>query len=193
MAKANKRPLSNTVRIIGGEYRGRKLAFPDVPGLRPSTDRIRETVFNWLQQTLPGAQCLDLFCGSGALGFESLSRGAKTVHFVDREKSVCVQVDKNLQLLGVANANVFCGTAEQFLGTSKICFDIVFLDPPFQRDLLQACCEQLETSGVLASNALIYLEAEFQLDGLVLPENWILKRSKKAGVVHYGLVERHIV
>jgi len=190
VAKANKRPLSNTVRIIGGKYRGRKLAFPDVSGLRPSTDRVRETVFNWLQSAVPAANCLDLFCGSGVLGLESLSRGAKRVQFVDREKSVCKQIEENFQILEVDNANIFCGTADQFLSTSKIRFDIVFLDPPFQQSLLQEVCDQLEASGVLAAKALIYLEAEFPLDMVVLPDSWTMTRSKKAGAVYYGLVER---
>lgn len=190
MAKANKRPLSNTVRIIGGKYRGRKLAFPDVPGLRPSTDRVRETVFNWLQSAIPAANCLDLFCGSGVLGLESLSRGAKWVQFVDREKAVCKQLEDNFQILKVDNAHIFCGTAGQFLSTSKTHFDIVFLDPPFQQELLQDTCNQLEASGVLAAKAMIYLEAEFPLDRVVLPDSWAMTRSKKAGAVYYGLAER---
>ena len=192
MAKAKKRPPSNTVRIIGGEYRGRRLAFPDITGLRPSTDRVRETVFNWLQQTIPGANCLDLFCGSGALGFESLSRGAKSVWFVDREKSVGEQIKKNIVVLGAENADIFCGTAAQFLTTVRGPVDIVFLDPPFQQDLLQDTCAQLEVSGILAARAWIYLEAEFPLENVILPDTWALTRSKKAGAVYYGLVERSV-
>jgi 16S rRNA (guanine966-N2)-methyltransferase len=190
VAKAKKPQRDNTVRIIGGELRGRKLTFPDIESLRPSTDRIRETVFNWLQNDVPGARCLDLFCGSGALGYEALSRGARSVFFVDEEKRVCDQIRANNALLKADNAEIFCGTAQQFLAQAPAAeFDVVFLDPPFQRDMLQGICEKLVQSNCLAhKSALVYLEAEFPLEDLSLPDEWRLVRSKKAGAVYYGLV-----
>lgn len=190
MAKAKSRPQSNTVRIIGGEYRGRKLSFPDVEGLRPTTDRVRETVFNWLQQEIVGARCLDLFCGSGALGLESLSRGAKSVQFVDQDKKVCQQIDQNLAVLKSENGTTFCGTAEQFLRQTDVTYDVIFLDPPFQKNLMQKICDKLENSSCLSPRATIYLEAEFPLEEIELPTTWKMIRSKKAGAVFYGLVER---
>ena len=189
MPKPRRKQQTNTVRIIGGEFRGRRLAFTDSEGLRPSTDRNRETLFNWLQNYVAGANCLDLFAGSGVLGFECLSRGAASVSFVDMEKAICRQLEQNLSLLKVDTASVYCGGAADFLTRYKgKGFDLVFLDPPFHKDMLQDACDRLAKSGLLLSAAYIFLEAEFPLDQLGLPNNWRLIRNKTAGTVYYGLV-----
>ncbi|WP_052063439.1 16S rRNA (guanine(966)-N(2))-methyltransferase RsmD [Nitrincola sp. A-D6] len=184
-----------TLRIIGGEWRSRKLPFPSIEGLRPTPDRVRETLFNWLQTSTPGAACLDLFCGSGALGFEALSRGAASVTFVDKAPEVTYQIRQNLNLLKAQNADVV-GTAvldwlEMKKADQEPRYDLVFLDPPFRQDLIKSTAALLETRNLLNSNALIYIETEndWQPDGL--PENWALYREKTAGQVSYRLYQRN--
>ena len=185
----------STLRIIGGEWRSRKLPFPAIDGLRPTPDRVRETLFNWLQTSTPGAACLDLFCGSGALGFEALSRGAASVTFVDRAPEVARQVRQNLNLLKAQNADVVCAAVIDWLEMKKADqeprYDLVFLDPPFRQDLIKSAATLLETRNLLNSNALIYIETEsdWQADGL--PENWSLYREKTAGQVSYRLYQRN--
>ena len=123
-------PRSNQVRIIAGQWRGRKLSFPDVTGLRPTSDRIRETVFNWLATSLPGASCLDLFAGSGALGFEAASRGATRVVMVDRNRDVVRALRDNRQRLSASMIKIVQQDAENYLSAADGQFDVVFLDPP---------------------------------------------------------------
>ncbi|WP_417581008.1 16S rRNA (guanine(966)-N(2))-methyltransferase RsmD [Nitrincola sp.] len=184
----------STLRIIGGDWRSRKLPFPTIDGLRPTPDRVRETLFNWLQTSTPGAACLDLFCGSGALGFEALSRGAASVTFVDRAPEVVHQVRQNLNLLKAQNADVICAAVLDWLemkqADQEARYDLVFLDPPFRQNLIKSAATLLETRNLLNSNALIYIETEsdWQADGL--PENWVLYREKTAGQVSYRLYQR---
>ena len=183
--------LTNTVRIIGGKWRGKKLGFPSIPGLRPTPDRIRETVFNWLQ----GARVLDLFAGSGAFGFEALSRGAAYTVFVEIDRNAVAQLKTHLRALHIDNAQVEHCAAVQFLlggllDADRQPFDIVFLDPPYGQNLLQPCITELENRQFLADNAYIYLEAERALKTLPLPENWRLHRSKHSGQVSYHLAVR---
>jgi 16S rRNA (guanine966-N2)-methyltransferase len=180
----------NQLRIIGGEWRGRKLAFADVPGLRPTGDRIRETLFNWLAPYLPGARCLDLFAGSGALGLEAASRGASRVVMLDRAPAVVRLLREHCATLHAGSVEVLQADALQYLGGTAEPCDIVFLDPPFHQGLLQPCCERLETHGWLAPRAWIYLEAERELGEPALPEGWVLHRSKAAGEVGYYLATR---
>ena len=152
---------SNTLRIIGGSHRGRKLKFADVPGLRPTPDRVRETLFNWLAPLIPGARCLDLFAGSGALGFEAMSRGAREVVFVDSHSLAVKALRENIALLGDGSAEVIQSGALEWLSRQPAePFDVVFLDPPFRQDLLEPCCQRLDEAGWLASPAAIYLERE---------------------------------
>ena len=180
----------NQLRIIGGEWRGRKLSFPEIPGLRPTPDRVRETLFNWLAPIISGARCLDLFAGSGALGLEALSRGASQVVLVDNHDAAIKQLQTNLAVLECTTAEAVKAEALQFLKGPASAFDIVFLDPPYQADLLSGCIAQLEQGGWFASTAWIYLEASSKSDLPPLPANWTLYRSKTAGEVGYHLVQR---
>lgn len=169
------------LRIIGGDYRRRQLPIPDLPGLRPTPDRVRETLFNWLGQTLYGQRALDLFAGTGALGIEALSRGCREALFVERETKASAQLTANLASLGAHNAQVQTQDALRFLATEPTeRFDLVFLDPPFHQDLAAPCCEALELGGWLADDALIYLEVEATLTPTV-PSHWQLYRETRAG------------
>jgi 16S rRNA (guanine966-N2)-methyltransferase len=178
------------IRIIGGAYRGRKLTVVDEPGLRPTPDRVRETVFNWLQPVIVGARCLDLFSGTGALGFEALSRGAASVVMVDKSAAVIDVLRKQLEVLGATNAIIYKATVPQQLKKPEQPFDVVFLDPPFQENLLVPCCHYLEENYFLADNAYIYLESKQIIAAERLPSNWQLLKSKKAGLVAYQLAVR---
>jgi 16S rRNA (guanine966-N2)-methyltransferase len=183
----------NELRIIGGQWRGRRLRFPDVAAIRPSPDRVRETLFNWLQHDIVGSRCLDLFAGSGALGIEALSRGAAHVTFVDSERVVAGHLRKTLDTLGSANASIKTQDARRFLAGTPARFDIVFLDPPFGEDLLPSVCTALETGGWLTSPALIYLELPAKAGAPPLAEGWTLLKSRQAGEVGYHLVRREAV
>jgi 16S rRNA (guanine966-N2)-methyltransferase len=174
------------LRIIGGTWRSRRLTFPEREGLRPTPDRVRETLFNWLQPWLPGATCLDLFAGSGALGLESLSRGAGQVVLVEQDVAAVSALRANLALLDARGAEVVQADARVFLQGPARQFDIVFLDPPYASGLLAECCTRLETGGWLRKQGLIYLEAAGD-QALPLPATWTLLRSKRAGQVGYHL------
>lgn len=186
---ARERPArqGNELRIIGGAWRGRRIRFALVEGLRPSPDRVRETLFNWLRDQVIGSRCLDLFAGSGALGFEALSRGATQALLVDRESAVVRELRANLSLLGATNGEVLHADALQFLQGAPRRFDIVFLDPPFASRCVPEVCGLLERRGWLAPDAHIYIEqsAREALEGL--PAGWTLVRSKQAGEVGYHL------
>jgi len=176
------------LRIIGGLYRGRRLPVPAQPGLRPTGDRIRETLFNWLAPVVEGAHCLDLFAGSGALGFEAASRGAAEVVMVERTASVVRILEVNAKRLGALALRVVHADALQWLqGPCDRTFDIVFLDPPFASGLLPPTCELLARHCWLAPRALVYLEAPAQDELPALPGTWELLRHKRAGQVRYAL------
>lgn len=179
----------NRLRIIGGQWRGRKLAFPNEPGLRPTPDRVRETLFNWLQGDIVGARCLDLFAGSGALGLEALSRGASRSVMVDAASAVCRQLDANLQLLRCDEGVVVHLSAERFLerGPGEARYDVVFIDPPFEQGLVEPIAQRLAAADWLAPGALIYVETERALFELNLPEDWQALREKHSGHVRYRL------
>ena len=157
---------SNQLRIIGGEWRGRKLHFPDAPNLRPTPDRVRETVFNWLTPMINGARCLDLFAGSGALGLEALSRGAEHTTFVDSHKKVAQALTSHLELLKANNAEVITMDSVKFLTTENFKpeasnrYDLVFLDPPYHLEFMQKVVPLLESNNWLSENAMLYLENE---------------------------------
>lgn len=182
----------NQLRIIGGRWRSRRLAFPDVPGLRPTPDRVRETLFNWLQPVIEGARCLDLFAGSGALGLEAASRGAGEVVLVDREPKVVERLRENARLLSATGVQVVQADALRYLNEKPTqLFDIVFLDPPFGHNVLAPVCRMLEANGWLRDQARIYMEAEKNLVIPGIPANWRIIRSKTAGQVGYHLALRH--
>lgn len=190
--KPTKTKRPRQLRIIGGRWRSRRLSFPDVEGLRPTPDRVRETLFNWLAPVIEGARCLDLFAGSGALGLEALSRGAAGVVMVDRDPHVIACLKENIATLSAPGATLVAADVLTWLQSPQRDqhFDIVFLDPPFHQDLLDPCCKLLEERGWLAPSAHIYLESESALSPPALPANWQLKRSQKAGQVGYHLAIR---
>ncbi len=178
---------SRQLRIIGGQWRGRRLAFPDVSGLRPTPDRVRETVFNWLQGVIEGARCLDLYAGSGALGFEAASRGAGQVVLVDADTRVATRLREHVTALGAEQIEVVHASAQSYLATTPEPFDIVFLDPPFRQGLLAEVVAMLGTRTLLKPGGYVYMEAEAELGEPALPDGWELVRSKKAGDVGYHL------
>jgi 16S rRNA (guanine966-N2)-methyltransferase len=178
---------ANRLRIIGGRWRGRPLQFPPLDAVRPSPDRVRETLFNWLQGAIVGARCLDLFAGSGALGIEALSRGAAHVTFVDREPRLGRHLSETLGRLGADSASVVVEDATAFLRSPAQRFDVVFLDPPFASDLLQDVCDAL-ARGWLAAEAWVYVECPAQQPLPSLPPGWSVHRTKRAGQVGYHLL-----
>ncbi|MCW8930236.1 MAG: 16S rRNA (guanine(966)-N(2))-methyltransferase RsmD [Gammaproteobacteria bacterium] len=198
-AKVNKSALkkgaTNQLRIIGGQWRGRKLNFADGEGLRPTMDRVRETLFNWLQGDIVGARCLDLFTGSGALGLEALSRYASEVVMIDKNPQAIRMIRQNLELLKVDNAQLIKTDASDFLGSysskqqnKESTFDIVFLDPPFNQQLVPVFCKLLKQSQCLSDQALIYIEIEKKTQLSDLPDNWEIIKEKQAGQLAYYLV-----
>jgi 16S rRNA (guanine966-N2)-methyltransferase len=181
---------SNELRIIGGTWRGRRLRFSPVRELRPSPDRVRETVFDWLQGVIPGARCLDLFAGSGAFGFEAVSRGADRAVLVDENPQVVAWLRANAGRLMAERVQVVQADAEAYLKRPGEPFDVVFLDPPYRSRLLEQCARLLEENGWLAPAAHIYLEAPAASGAPAVPEGWRLVRSRQAGQVGYHLAER---
>ncbi len=177
----------NQIRIIGGTHRGRRLRFADAPGLRPTGDRVRETLFNWLQPLIGGAHCLDLFAGSGALGLEAASRGAGEVVMVERVCKVADQLRANVQLLRLEHAQVVQSDAIKWLESDPLPFDIVFLDPPFADDLLGRLLPSLLDGGWFKPNALVYLEADAKPGLPGLPNGLVLEQEKRMGQVAFGL------
>lgn len=172
------------LRIIGGQWRSRRLSFPAIEGLRPTLDRIRETLFNWLQHEVEGARVLDAFAGSGALGFEALSRGAKEVFFLEKSSAAATQLKSNLTLLKATNAQVWTGDSLIWLEQNTTEFDLVFLDPPFHQGLLQSAIELLE----LKAGALVYVEHEPELHPS-WPMHWHERKSKSSKEFCFRLFE----
>lgn len=184
---------NNRVRLIAGVHGGRRLQFPAAEGLRPTADRVRETLFNWLQQDIAAASCLDLFAGSGALGFEAASRGAAKVTMVESQQNVFRSLQRNLSLLHLEDVVLPVNTdALRWLNGSAERYQIVFLDPPFRKKMMQPVIELLEEDGWLESGALIYLEQELHEAQPRLPQNWRIIRDKTAGQVRYQLLERAV-
>jgi 16S rRNA (guanine966-N2)-methyltransferase len=178
----------NSVRIIGGVWRGRRVHFPDMPALRPTPDRVRETLFNWLQNSLDGTRCLDLFAGSGALGLEALSRGAAEVVFVEQFPAASRVLQEQLVRFGGAGkGRVMEMGAARFLRTAPMPFDIAFLDPPFGQDALAEYIPMLDAGNWLKAGSLVYLESEKIAGVPKLPDHWELLKSKSAGEVGYHL------
>lgn len=180
-----KRPENaGKIRIIGGAYRGRRIAVASRPGVRPTPDRVRETLFNWLGQRLDGLACLDLFAGTGALGFEAASRGAARVVMVERDREVFLSLQRTRDLIGAAGVELVLGDALEYLAGAAESFDLVFLDPPFGQNALPAVLERLP--GRLAPRARVYVEAERAVTGPA----WRELKGARAGQVSYQLLER---
>lgn len=179
---------TGSIRIIAGKHRGRKLPVLMAEGLRPTTDRVKETLFNWLMPYIHNANCLDCFAGAGSLGFEALSRGAKKVHLIELNKAAAKQLLANKQLL-LPNDVTVCNTdALTFLKNQvPVKFDIVFIDPPFRQNLISHTSALLN-NGWLSDQALMYVEMEVECDQS-LPHNWQLLKEKIAGQVAYRLYQ----
>ncbi|UHD18763.1 16S rRNA (guanine(966)-N(2))-methyltransferase RsmD [Thiocapsa bogorovii] len=176
------------LRIVGGRYRGRRLPIPNESGLRPTSDRVRETLFNWLAPVIPGARCLDAFAGSGALGFEAVSRGAGEVILIEQSGAVVRQLQTNARRLGAEETRILHGNAIRWLEGSGQAFDIVFLDPPFADALWAPAIERLAHRGWLKAGSRVYLEAPARSGFPDLPAGWDLVRDNTAGQVRYVLV-----
>ncbi|MGF1911625.1 16S rRNA (guanine(966)-N(2))-methyltransferase RsmD [Vibrio kasasachensis] len=184
------KPSTGFVRIISGLWRGRKLPVHDAQGLRPTTDRVKETVFNWLAQDVPQAKCLDLFAGSGGLGFEAASRQAEIVTLIELNPAVFKQLEKNIASLKAVNIAAKNTDALAFLSQPGTPQHVVFIDPPFRKGLLSETVSLLEQNGWLAEDAMIYIETEKELPIDGIPENWHLYREKNAGQVSFRLYHR---
>jgi 16S rRNA (guanine966-N2)-methyltransferase len=181
-------PQPSSVRIIGGTWRGRRVSFPALPGLRPTPDRVRETLFNWLQHSIVDTVCLDLFAGSGALGLEALSRGAKEVVFVELAEPAARNLREQCRQLGTGTkANLQTMGAARFLASAPRAFDLIFLDPPFHQDMLKMLLPTLDAGPWVKDGTLVYLENERAAGAPALPDQWELLKSKSAGEVGYHL------
>lgn len=178
---------SGKIRIIAGDWRGRKIDVIDSPGLRPTPDRIRETLFNWLQHDIVGARCLDLFAGAGALAFEALSRGAAEVVMVESSVKIVEGLKKCAEALGSTNHTIQRADALDWLNQADASFDIIFLDPPFEQGYIEQCCVLILEQTLLKPNGLVYIESE---KGIILPKGWEVKKKTEAGNVQSLLIKQ---
>lgn len=188
-----KPPSSSKLRIIAGQWRSRVFEFAPVKGLRPTPNRVRETLFNWLSPAIEGAVCLDLFAGSGALSFEALSRGAAESIIVDSSREVCHCIEQELGKFKCRNARIYHQSAALWLDNhaGKKTFDIVFLDPPFAQNLIPAISRKLNENNFLKPGTYIYVESELDISLDELPLNWQLLKNKSSGEVQYQLFQYH--
>lgn len=181
-----------SIRIIGGLWRGKKLPVLERAGLRPTTDRVKETLFNWLMTEIAGARCLDCFAGSGSLGFEALSRQARSVVMLEKDPLAFKQLQENRQKLATQALEIVRTDALVWLSGVGESFDVVFIDPPFYQDLLAETLTKLEENDWLADEAWIYVESEAQHLAPYVPETWTLHREKQAGQVMSRLYHRQV-
>lgn len=186
--KQNSHQTKGSIRIIAGKHRGRKLPVILADGLRPTTDRVKETVFNWLMPYIQDSTCLDCFAGAGSLGFEAFSRGAKHVTFIELNKGAAAQLKMNKTLLSAENTDILNIDATKYLAQPTTKFDLVFIDPPFRQDLINNTIHTLNKDW-LTNDAIIYLEAEKEASDINIPENWQLLKEKIAGQVAYRLYQ----
>ncbi len=191
MSKSKVVTGAGEVRIIAGRYRGRRLQFPAAPGLRPTGDRLRETLFSWLQTELPGARCLDLFAGSGALGFEAASRGASEVVMVEANAGVASALQANISKLAANEIRLVRGDALAYLNQQSQPFDVIFLDPPFHGDWLDKVLALIASRQLVKPGGWIYIENEREAGAPTLPAGWSWYREKTAGQVRYALAQRN--
>lgn len=180
--------MNQTIRIIGGKFRGKKLHFPAIEGLRPTPDRVRETLFNWLMHDIRDARCLDAFAGSGALGFEAHSRGASHVLLLEQDPNVYSNLLKIVSSVNSPNLIVKKTDSCKFLQQTDDNFDIVFLDPPFAKNYLPRCLETLSNSTVLKLDGLLYIESPHEVE--IDPTIWQQIKLKYAGQIVYGLYKK---
>lgn len=178
---------SNEIRIIGGRFKGRKLRFPASEEMRPTLGRVRETLFNWLAGEINGARCLDLFAGSGALGFEALSRGAAEVTFVERNRKAATAIKSNIALVGSDNANVYCADAQRFLARDASTWDIVFFDPPFAATATLDLLDDLLSESRLTLDGCVYVERPLRE---ALPSSYRVRKESKSADCRFGLLAR---
>jgi 16S rRNA (guanine966-N2)-methyltransferase len=188
-SEKNKKVSRGRLRIVAGIWRSRVLEIADLPGLRPTSERIRETLFNWLAPRIAGARCLDLFAGTGALGLEALSRGAASAVFVEKSKAATDTLRKNIATLGADGAQVKMTAAIEFLNNAGDgTFDVVFLDPPFAHDNVGELCRLIDEQGLLAGGAHVYLEQDRGRPEPLLPDGWSVAKKKTTGNVRYMLI-----
>ncbi|AYY82930.1 MULTISPECIES: 16S rRNA (guanine(966)-N(2))-methyltransferase [Proteus] len=192
MAKKPQKAPMGQIRVIGGKWRGRKLPVLDSQGLRPTTDRVKETLFNWLMPIIQDARCLDCFAGSGGLGIEALSRYARETTFIEYERPVAKQITANLALLNADNGHVIQDSALSVLAKQGTPYNVVFLDPPFHKGMLSDTIQLLENNGWLAQDCYIYIEEEVKAQTYTIPPHWTLHREKIAGQVAYRLYIRSL-
>jgi 16S rRNA (guanine966-N2)-methyltransferase len=188
MQRKPSQQLSQQLRIIGGTWRGRKLSFPDLAEIRPTPNRVKETLFNWLAPVIQGAYCLDLFAGSGALGFEALSRGAEHVVMVDKSPTVIEHLRASCQLLKTTHVTLYQAEAPDRLILPDKAFDIIFLDPPFHHKLIKPSCEWLQAHHLINPHTLIYIETERAAKILPIPASWQIKKQGTTTETAYYLL-----
>ena len=182
--KGHRSTTAGTLRVIGGKYRSRLIRVPARPGLRPTPDRVRETLFNWLGQNLEGLACLDLFAGSGALGFEAASRGAAQVVMVEKDRAAVAELERNRTALEALQVSVVSGDAEAYLARERSTFDVVFLDPPFRQNAMPAILEKLPPR--LNAEARVYVESDKPVE---VAGPWSELKRARAGQVSYQLLQ----
>ena len=190
--------MQNSFRIISGDFRGRKFSFPEVEGLRPTSGKIRETLFNWLQFDIINKTTLDPFAGSGALSFEALSRGVKEVYVIEKDRKIYEKLKSNFKLLDRGHFTIINEDAMTHLAKpSRQSFDLVFLDPPFAKNLLLETLEKLSNNHYINSHSQIYIESEYKLTennlSSLINNHFIIKKQKKSGNVHYCLISLGIL
>jgi 16S rRNA (guanine966-N2)-methyltransferase len=191
MAKKAKNSQRNKVRIIAGKWRGSTIEVPEAEGLRPTSDRVRETLFNWLQPYIEGSQALDLFAGTGALGVEALSRGAQHLTFVEKQKELAFSIQKNLEKLKANKAEVINESAFEFLKNKKLdAYNLIFLDPPYALCTFNKLAISIEKQLSNESELRIFYENDKAIEESQLPENWYIVKKKKAGQVFFYLLFR---
>ncbi len=180
--------MKQVIRIIGGLYRGKKLHFPDIEGLRPTPDRVRETLFNWLMNDIRDARCLDAFSGSGALGLEAFSRGASKVVFLEQSSEAHANLKKIIDQFKSPNLQVLKTDARTYLQQSPAQFDIIFLDPPFALNYIPQSLDDLAKNSILVKGGLVYVESASSIE--VNEDEWQMIKLKQAGQVVYGLFQK---
>lgn len=180
--------MKQEIRIIGGLYRGKRIHFPEVEGLRPTPDRVKETLFNWLMHEIKDARCLDAFAGSGSLGFEAFSRGAAKVVMVEKSPLAHNNLQKIIQQFASPKLKLIKDDARHYLDATREQFDLIFLDPPFAENYLPSCIQAIVSNQLLAAGGLLYLETPDEIE--LASEEWILIKSKRAGQVLSSLFAR---